>query len=206
MRQQIRREKKKQQIKEAALQLFATNGYENTKVSDIVKHIEASQGTFYWYFESKEECALEMIEDGKQQLLHSIKLGYRLEKFKVEEALGSTKNIFLQIFEFAQHNRFLMQIILRGIHSQPVLQEKVESIKRAMEQAFEENLSRAKEFGVLQQDVDEKIQAIFIMSLMEGVLSRWLDVSNDAMLADINKEQLIDQVVHFEFYGLFGHN
>lgn len=206
MRQQIRREKKKQQIKEAALQLFATNGYENTKVSDIVKHIEASQGTFYWYFESKEECALEMIEDGKQQLLHSIKLGYRLEKFKVEEALGSTKNIFLQIFEFAQHNRFLMQIILRGIHSQPVLQEKVESIKRAMEQAFEENLSRAKEFDVLQQDVDEKIQAIFIMSLMEGVLSRWLDVSNDAMLADINKEQLIDQVVHFEFYGLFGHN
>lgn len=204
MHQQIRREKKKQQLKEAALQLFATNGYENTKVSDIVKHIHASQGTFYWYFASKEECALEMIEDGRKQLLNSIKQGYRVEKFEVAEALNSTKNIFGQIFNFAQHNRFLMKIILRGIHTQPVLQEKVEAIKRAMERAFAENLVRAKELGVLPSHVNEQFQAVLIMSLIEGVLIRWLDATENEQFANLSMEQLIDQTAHFEFYGLFG--
>lgn len=204
MQQQIRREKKKQQLKEAALQLFATNGYENTKVSEIVKHIGASQGTFYWYFASKEECAIEMIEDGKEQLLNSIKQGYRVEKFEVAEALLSTKNIFGQIFEFAKCNRFLMQIILRGIHTQPNLQAKVEDIKRAMEQGFEQNLVRAKELGVLPAHVNEQFQAVLIISLIEGVLIRWLDSSEEEQFASLSLQQLIDQIAQFEFYGLFG--
>ena len=209
MRQQLRREKKKQLIKEAALQLFATYGYENTKVSDIVKHIQSSQGTFYWYFESKEECALEMIEDGGNELLQSIKQGYRSEKFEVEEALTSTKSIFGQIFDFAQNNRFLMQILLRGIHTQPVLQQKVEAIKREMEAAFELNLNRAKQLGVLSENVNEQFQAILIMSLIEGVLSRWLDAvqkqEDGQQFNEMTIQQLIDQTAHFEFYGLFGH-
>ncbi|MER1999476.1 MAG: TetR/AcrR family transcriptional regulator [Lysinibacillus sp.] len=204
MAQQNRRQKKKMQLKEAALQLFATNGYENTKVSEIVKQVQVSQGTFYWYFQSKEECALEMLDDGGEQLLNSIKQGYRVEKFEVEDALQSTKNIFGRIFNFAKDNRYLMQIILRGIHTQPVLQAKVNSIKQHMEQAFARNIVRAKELGVLRQEVNEHFQAVLIVSLIEGVLIRWLDGDESSQFKDISMEQLIDQTVNFEFYGLFG--
>lgn len=208
MRQQLRREQKRQMIKDAALQLFATKGYENTKVADIVKHIQSSQGTFYWYFESKEQCALQLIEDGGKELLTTIRAGYRVESFEVAQAFMSTKNIFWRIFEFAQNNRFLMQIILRGIHTQPALQQKVDEIKTAMEQAFEQNLLRAKELGVLREDVDERFQAILIMSLIEGVLSRWLAQTaaegEEQPFTDVAIRRLIDQTAHFEFYGLFG--
>jgi AcrR family transcriptional regulator len=43
------------QILDAAEDLFHSNGYHKTKVSNIVKRIGVTQGTFYYYFNSKEE-------------------------------------------------------------------------------------------------------------------------------------------------------
>ena len=37
-----------------AQQLFYTTGYERTSVNDIVKAVGVAQGTFYYYFDSKQ--------------------------------------------------------------------------------------------------------------------------------------------------------
>lgn len=81
MQAEARRQERKQQLLQIALELFATVGYEKTKVSDIVAKGNVSQGTFYWYFKSKEAIALEMLEIGRAQLLDAIKLGYRTKKW-----------------------------------------------------------------------------------------------------------------------------
>lgn len=52
--QQIR-EERQAQILEAALELFAEKGFYNTKVSEIAARAGVSQGTVYWYFDSKAE-------------------------------------------------------------------------------------------------------------------------------------------------------
>jgi AcrR family transcriptional regulator len=52
--QQIR-EERQAQILEAALELFAEKGLHDTKVSEIAARAGVSQGTVYWYFDSKEE-------------------------------------------------------------------------------------------------------------------------------------------------------
>jgi AcrR family transcriptional regulator len=52
------RERKKvrlrQQIVETAVRLFRKQGYENTRVDDIVNILEISQPTFFRYFPSKD--------------------------------------------------------------------------------------------------------------------------------------------------------
>lgn len=45
---------------DAAQELFITAGYQQTNISDIVKKVGVSQGTFYYYFPSK-EAVLEAI-------------------------------------------------------------------------------------------------------------------------------------------------
>jgi AcrR family transcriptional regulator len=53
-REQVR-EERRQQILDAALEVFSRTGYHVTNVSDVAAQAGVSQGTIYWYFDSKDE-------------------------------------------------------------------------------------------------------------------------------------------------------
>jgi TetR/AcrR family fatty acid metabolism transcriptional regulator len=53
-REQVREERRKQ-ILEAALAVFSQKGYHATNVSDVAAQAGVSQGTIYWYFDSKDD-------------------------------------------------------------------------------------------------------------------------------------------------------
>lgn len=55
-------EERKAELMDAALELFSTHGFEETAVSDIVKKVGVAQGTFYYYFESKEHVLNEIMD------------------------------------------------------------------------------------------------------------------------------------------------
>lgn len=57
------RSQRKQQIKEAALRLFARNGYANTSISKIAREVGMSKGLLYNYFSSKEDLLVSILED-----------------------------------------------------------------------------------------------------------------------------------------------
>lgn len=44
----------------SAARLFIENGYHATGIKDIINHAEVSKGSFYFYFESKRDLALEV--------------------------------------------------------------------------------------------------------------------------------------------------
>ncbi len=48
---------------DAALRLFAEQGYHGTTVGDICDTLGVGKGVFYWYFESKEGLFTELLED-----------------------------------------------------------------------------------------------------------------------------------------------
>ncbi len=74
----MRREEKKQLTKEricqAASNLFADKGYEATKISEITEMAGVAKGTFFNYFDSKEEVMLELhigwVSSELHELLH----------------------------------------------------------------------------------------------------------------------------------------
>ncbi len=54
-------EKRKQELLEIAYRLFITKGYENTSVDEIIAEAGIAKGTYYYYFESKEQTLEEVI-------------------------------------------------------------------------------------------------------------------------------------------------
>ena len=54
-------------IAEAAL-LFATNGYDATRVIDIVRSAGVAKGLFYWYFENKEALFRDIVTSTREDL------------------------------------------------------------------------------------------------------------------------------------------
>lgn len=62
---------KKPKLIESAIYLFEKNGYTQTSVQDIVEHANVTKGSFYYYFESKEDILY---------LIHDEFIEYELQK------------------------------------------------------------------------------------------------------------------------------
>jgi AcrR family transcriptional regulator len=55
-------EERKDQILDAATDVFAQKGFSETRMDDIVEESGLSKGTLYWYFKSKDEIILSIFE------------------------------------------------------------------------------------------------------------------------------------------------
>jgi len=58
----VNREARRAELVSAAATVFAQRGVANTAVSDIVKAAGIAQGTFYLYFDSKDDAVLAVVE------------------------------------------------------------------------------------------------------------------------------------------------
>ena len=54
-------EERRQELIETARELFMSQGYEKTMVGDIVRQVGVAQGLFYYYFRSKQDIFLAVI-------------------------------------------------------------------------------------------------------------------------------------------------
>jgi AcrR family transcriptional regulator len=55
--------RRREQIIETSLRLFAETGYHGTTVGDVCDALGVGKGVFYWYFSSKEDLFTELIQD-----------------------------------------------------------------------------------------------------------------------------------------------
>ena len=63
---------KRKKIVDKAWELFAKNGYEETKVEDITKDLGISKGSFYTYFVTKDELLYEVLEKIKKEAIGNL--------------------------------------------------------------------------------------------------------------------------------------
>ena len=72
LRRDVRVEKRRKRIVEAALALFASQGYTVTSVDDVVTRARVSKSAFYEFFDSKEHCFRELLEQEGGALIHDV--------------------------------------------------------------------------------------------------------------------------------------
>lgn len=89
------RETRKAELVDASMALFLEKGYESTMVSDIVKRVGVAQGTFYYYFETKQDvldAALEkMLQEGVDRVA-------RLAADEYQSAVQRIDGLFRMLF------------------------------------------------------------------------------------------------------------
>jgi AcrR family transcriptional regulator len=62
VRRRLAPEQRREEVLEVAARVFAEKGYRAANVSDIVERAGIGRGTFYLYFDSKQDVFLELIE------------------------------------------------------------------------------------------------------------------------------------------------
>lgn len=98
-------DERRREIINAAEKLFNEKGFENTAVSDIVKSIGVAQGTFYYYFKSKDGVFCTIAEEFLDTFMESFVLIVDNEKLDVVEKV---EMIFDKGIELIKNNEGVM--------------------------------------------------------------------------------------------------
>ena len=106
------RESRKEQIMNAALELFAREGYANCSIAQLARHAGISKGLMYNYFESKEALLVTIIEDGISEILDYFDPDHD-GVLTTEELDGFIRKVFSSIRENQQFWILYISIILQ---------------------------------------------------------------------------------------------
>lgn len=90
------RESRRAQIMDAALELFAREGYVNCSIAQLASYAGISKGLMYNYFESKEALLVTLIEDGIREILNYFDPDHD-GVLTTEELVGFIRKVFTSI-------------------------------------------------------------------------------------------------------------
>lgn len=70
---------KHRRIIEAAVKVFAKNGFYNSKVSEIARAAQVADGTIYLYFQNKDDILISLFEEEMQLILERVRAAVAAE-------------------------------------------------------------------------------------------------------------------------------
>ncbi|MCP4312992.1 MAG: TetR/AcrR family transcriptional regulator [Bacteroidetes bacterium] len=106
------RESRRQQIMNAALELFVRKGYANCSIAQLASYAGISKGLMYNYFESKEALLLTIIENGISDSLDYFDPNHD-GVLTTEELEGFIRKVFSSIRENQQFWILYINIVLQ---------------------------------------------------------------------------------------------
>ncbi len=154
------REEKRSQIMDAALELFANEGYHNTSISKIAQKAGISKGLMYNYFESKEELVSTIIDNGIEVL---------------EELFDPNNDGVLTADEFDFFVSSFFDVLVEnlsywklyfGIMMQPIV---FDMVREKYNKIIEGTLALLVEYYKKQGVEDPESEAILFGALMDGI-------------------------------------
>lgn len=90
-----RRAQRREQLLDAALELFAGKGYLNTSIEQICQAAYVGNKAFYELFASKEDCYAALLSEISERIKHQVRrAAQQLNEEDPDEAIGNLLSIF----------------------------------------------------------------------------------------------------------------
>ncbi|MBQ7476193.1 MAG: TetR/AcrR family transcriptional regulator [Selenomonadaceae bacterium] len=159
----IREQKKlqaRQKILDAAASRFKEKGFERTSVLDIMTEAKYAVGTFYSYFNSKEEILMVLVQNLFKQLEENLSAR---EEFK--SSLKLLENCCNDAAAMIDENRFILPLFTRaGIHS-----DKPESMPENLSPKFKKIFGEIILRGQKNNEIRKDVPADLILEMIHSI-------------------------------------
>jgi len=189
------REERREQILEAARDVFAEKGYHRATVEDIVARVEVARGTFYLYFEDKRAAFSALVDGFFERItaaIHSIEVD-DAEHTPLDQLRGN----ILRLTELALAEPATMKVVLHDTAGvDPDFEAQLESFYAALRQFLAESLEVGQGIGLVRDGDREIMVALGIGGLKQILLS--------AVTGELPRtaEQLTDEIMRFFESGM----
>jgi AcrR family transcriptional regulator len=162
---------KRRQILDAAIRVFARQGYHATRVSDIADEAGVAYGLVYHYFRSKDEVLNELFAERWSLLLAAIE--------EADRAGGPHRARLAAVAAFIvdsyRHDPELMKVIIVEVTraANSFGRTHLAEIRRAY-QSIAKIVSEGQEAGAFRSDVDPLFASMTFYGAVEQLLSGWI--------------------------------
>ncbi len=190
-----RRERKKLQsrkaIIDAAVKEFAAKGFRETSVADIMNAADLGIGTFYNYFQSKEDILMSLLASLIEQMEEDVK-ALRAEGKSSPELIAS---VTILAARFLDANRFVLPLFLAASDQSGMPEGKRDKRMKSprFKEIFENILQEGQEKGEIRKDVPVLLIAEMFHSLYQAAAFSALDLSFEENIA-MKTRMLLDGI------------
>jgi TetR/AcrR family transcriptional regulator, fatty acid metabolism regulator protein len=162
---------KRRQILDAAIRVFARQGFHATRVSDIADEAGVAYGLVYHYFKSKDEVLNELFSERWSLLLAAIGEADRegeTPRAKLEAVAGF-------IVDSYRHDPELMKVIIVEVTraANSFGRTHLPEIRRAYD-SIAKIVADGQEAGAFRRDVDPTFASMSFYGAIEQLLSGWI--------------------------------
>ena len=168
---EIKKNEKKQRIREAAIRIMARHGYHGTTVSQIAKAANVADGTLYLYFENKDDLLLKILDEIMQ---HFIREGKEVLD-KVASPLDRLKalaELHLKNLGSDHDLACIFQIELR--HNAQLMKTFSETKLRGYFSIIEGLIKEAQGAGQIRADLDPWITTKILFGALDEMATNWV--------------------------------
>jgi TetR/AcrR family fatty acid metabolism transcriptional regulator len=160
---------KRQQLLDAAVRVFAREGFHTSRVGDIAEEAGVAHGLLYHYFRSKDEVLATIFRENWRQLLERFHQVEASPEPSVEQLRGVAK-ILLRTW---RNEPDLVRVMVREVARSPHLQGQVEEIREAFA-TIQRIVERGQARGELRRDLDPRLVSWIIYGALEELLTGWV--------------------------------
>ncbi len=162
---------KRRMILDAAIRVFARQGFHNCRVSDIADEAGVAYGLVYHYFKSKDQVLNELFTERWSLLLAASEEADR-EDIPPREKLAKIAGFIIDSY---RHEPELMKVIIVEVTraANSFGRTHLPEIRRAYE-VIAKIVAEAQEDGSFRRDVDPTFAAMWFYGAIEQLLSGWI--------------------------------
>ena len=178
----------KERIFQAALKIFAQNGYEGARIDKIANEVGINKASLYFYFKSKEDIFNELFQDIIRRYRDKMKMIVTNSKdLSIKDRL---KTIYTEYLEYNWGN-LEMEFWNRVYYlPPPSLRDEIIAITSDTKNEFVHDLAKIMEEGILSKELRE-LNAYHMANTFYYVLT-CIDLSADLM----KKEDALSDMEH----------
>lgn len=193
-----REDLRRRQILDAALNVVVKKGYSDCRIDDIVREAKLSKGALYWYYSSKKEIFLSLINYWVNNF--GVTLNHIVqEDLSAAEQLRELVNFFLEAYE-KNSNVFKAELEFWSLASRDQdFHNKTQNVYHEFLELIEGIVRGGVESGEF-KNVDTRVAALSIMVNIEGIIwfslfdahhvsvKHYFDTITDFILAGLSKK------------------
>jgi AcrR family transcriptional regulator len=149
-----RREARRRRVLGAGLARFAQQGFHETSVEDVVAEARTSKSTFYEFFQSKEDCFRELLEQEGGALMHAVVDAAR-QGSDARERLRRGITAFVELC--AGRAPLARLFLVESVGLSPRIEDVRHRLHARFAELVEEEVTRARDEDRLYADADAQV-------------------------------------------------